>query len=50
MPPYDSGLQLPDERSTTICILGVPNAMEVPDLLSYLAPVQEGLLQVRIIR
>lgn len=41
---------LPALRSRTICILGVPNAIEVPDLLSFLAPVQAGLLHVRIIR
>lgn len=49
-PPHSSAARdLPDERSVLVCILGVPNTMEVPDLLRYLAPVQDGLQHVRII-
>eukprot|EP01134_Creolimax_fragrantissima_P003735 CFRG3735T1 len=41
--------KLPDQRSLTVCIIAVPNAFGVTDLLSFLAPVESGLVHVRLI-
>eukprot|EP00124_Ichthyophonus_hoferi_P000304 Ihof_evm30s10 gene=Ihof_evmTU30s10 len=45
-----TAMTMQEERSPLVCLLGVPAAFEVQDLLAFLAPVQGGVVHMRLLR